>query len=138
MTRRASLPGADELFRSTTQAPTVPVRTLLEEPVSAPAPVRTLAVKTAPAHAAQSVLEHPPGTTEVKGSRPKHEQKVTFYCTDSDLTDLERVRLALRAEHRLPADRSRIVRAALAEILDDFESWGASSMLVRRLKEDKS
>jgi len=68
--------------------------------------------------------------------RPKHEEKVTFYCTDEELTRLERARLALRAEHRLPTDRGRIVRASLGEILDDFESKGADSRLVRRLRRE--
>jgi len=71
------------------------------------------------------------------GRRPRHEEKVTFYCTASDLTRIERARLALRAEHKLASDRGRIVRAALAEILDDFESNGSSSALVRRLRHDR-
>ena len=71
------------------------------------------------------------------GRRPRHDEKVTFYCTASDLTRIERARLALRAEHKLASDRGRIVRAALAEILDDFESNGSSSSLVRRLRHDR-
>ena len=70
--------------------------------------------------------------------RPRHDEKVTFYCTASDLTRIERARLALRADHKLASDRGRIVRAALAEILDDFESQGSSSALVRRLRHDRS
>jgi hypothetical protein len=73
-----------------------------------------------------------------RGRRPRHDEKVTFYCTASDLTRIERARLALRAEHRVASDRGRIVRAALAEILDDFESNGSSSALVRRLRHDRS
>ncbi|MGH2704822.1 MAG: hypothetical protein ACRDJ4_06950 [Actinomycetota bacterium] len=69
------------------------------------------------------------------GRKPRHEEKVTFYCTGAELTRLESVRLALRAHHRLASDRGRIVRAALAEILDDFEARGPSSILVRRLGE---
>ncbi|MGH2687724.1 MAG: hypothetical protein ACRDKW_02795 [Actinomycetota bacterium] len=66
--------------------------------------------------------------------RPRHEEKVTFYCTPEDLTRLERARLTLRADHRLPTDRGKIVRAALAHILDDFEARGAESVLVASLK----
>jgi hypothetical protein len=66
---------------------------------------------------------------------PRHDEKVTFYCTASDLTRIERARLALRAEHRLASDRGRIVRAALTEILDDFEKRGADSALVARLRD---
>lgn len=69
------------------------------------------------------------------GRRPRHEEKVTFYCTASDLTRIERARLALRSDHKLASDRGRIVRAALAEILDDFDAHGAESALVRRLRD---
>jgi hypothetical protein len=41
--------------------------------------------------------------------------------------------LDLRANHRISSDRGRIVRAAIAEILDDFDARGADSLLVKRL-----
>ena len=122
MTRRASLPGADELFRPTGEDQTSPD----------PAP--------APTAANGSVLPEPgvqpfdAGGRE-RESKPRHEEKVTFYCTASELNRLERVRLTLRTDHRVASDRGRIVRAALAEILDDFEANGPSSALLRRLGE---
>lgn len=122
MTRRASLPGAEELFRSTAQTP----------PPAAAVPVAPKPMVEPP----PAVLPPEAAAARDRTSRPKHEQKVTFYCTEEDLTELEKVRLALRAEHRLPADRSKIVRAALTEMLDDFDSKGSSSRLVRRLRED--
>ncbi len=73
---------------------------------------------------------------KVSAPRPRHEEKVTFYCTDSDLTRLEAARLDLRANHRLASDRGRIVRAAIAEILDDFDARGANSLLVKRLSSE--
>src|SRR5438046_149709 len=94
-----------------------------------------------PSYTRPSNSPHPPGAAGAaarddppaggdSGRRPRHDEKVTFYCTASDLTRIERARLALRAEHKLASDRGRIVRAALAEILDDFESNGSSSSLV--------
>jgi hypothetical protein len=162
MTRRVSLPGVDELFRSgkdnraTTpepevsqapslqiaKAPDVPDDAIDEvlaleapdsHPAPPPAPVAASPVA-APALASDAV---PAGESDA-GRRPRHDEKVTFYCTASDLTRIERARLALRADHKLASDRGRIVRAALAEILDDFESNGASSALVRRLRHDRS
>ncbi len=47
---------------------------------------------------------------------------------------LERARLSLRAEHGVAADRGRMVRAALAYILEDFETRGADSVLLRQLR----
>jgi hypothetical protein len=165
MTRRASLPGVDELFRSQKEKPEEPqvaeapslqvakdpeppsepepdpggtledVRIFEEvnrrsQPPQAPAPV------VPPVAAAQVDDDDPPAEGD-GGRRPRHDEKVTFYCTASDLTRIERARLALRAEHKLASDRGRIVRAALAEILDDFESNGSSSALVRRLRHDR-
>jgi hypothetical protein len=167
MTRRASLPGVDELFRSQTEKPEDPqvaeapslqvakdpepkaepqpdpaggtledVRIFDElnrrpQPQEAPVPVPP------PAVALPADDDDPPPAEADGGRRPRHDEKVTFYCTASDLTRIERARLALRAEHKLASDRGRIVRAALAEILDDFESNGSSSALVRRLRHDR-
>ncbi|MGQ0678547.1 MAG: hypothetical protein ACT4OM_02620 [Actinomycetota bacterium] len=111
MARRATLPGAEELFFNST-----------------PVPAGIAQVGDLQANRGAGGGQADP--------RPKHEQKVTFYCTGADLNDLERVRLALRADHRLPSDRSRIVRAALAEMLEEFDSLGAGSRLVLRLRDE--
>ena len=167
MTRRASLPGVDELFRSqkerpeepqVTEAPSLQVAKDPEPPQAEPEPdpargtvedVRIFedlkrrsqpqaaaTVPEPPAAALPAEDDDPPAESD-GGRRPRHDEKVTFYCTASDLTRIERARLALRAEHKLASDRGRIVRAALAEILDDFESNGSSSALVRRLRHDR-
>jgi hypothetical protein len=168
MTRRASLPGVDELFRSQKERgeerpeePQVseavslqiakearPGQTwveevqIFEEPDRQPNPQGQTQPQAGPiavpAPAAVPASEDIPPAESEAGRRPRHEEKVTFYCTASDLTRIERARLALRAEYRLASDRGRIVRAALAEILDDFESNGSSSALVRRLRHDRS
>lgn len=60
---------------------------------------------------------------------------MTFYCTPEDLVNLEKTRLALRAGHGLGVDRGKIVRAALAYVLEDFEARGQDSILLRKLSE---
>jgi hypothetical protein len=167
MTRRASLPGVDELFRSQKEKPEepqvaeAPSLQVAKDPEphselqADPAAARTredvrvfeevnrrsqpqqAAVPVPPAVAAVPADDDDPPAEGDAGRRPRHDEKVTFYCTASDLTRIERARLALRAEHKLASDRGRIVRAALAEILDDFESNGSSSALVRRLRHDR-
>jgi len=165
MTRRASLPGVDELFRSQKEKPEEPqvseapsLQVAKEpEPHSEPDPgpaqtregVRIYEEVNRRSQPQQAPVQVPPPVAPVRadgddppaegdgGRRPRHDEKVTFYCTASDLTRIERARLALRAEHKLASDRGRIVRAALAEILDDFESNGSSSALVRRLRHDR-
>jgi hypothetical protein len=129
--RRASLPGADLLFGSPPEPRSAPRDEVPAPPAPAQAPPPSKA-KEEPAPAA-AVAAEPAKTGDPGPGRPRHEEKVTFYCTASDLTRLEAARLDLRANHRLSSDRGRIVRAAIAEILDDFDARGADSLLVKRL-----
>jgi len=122
VSRRASLPGAEELFRKTTERePAAPARR------AEPAPQDDKSTKLQVASTAS------PADTDRKG--PKHDEKVTFYCTGEDLMALERARLKLRSEHGVAADRGRIVRAALGYVLEDFEARADDSILLRRLSE---
>jgi hypothetical protein len=65
--------------------------------------------------------------------RERHEEKITVYCSASELLGLEQARLRLRGEHGLAVDRGRIVREAVALVLADLEDKGSRSVLVRRL-----
>jgi hypothetical protein len=119
VSRRASLPGADELFRKTSERSRG--RQAREEPEE----------KQVSKSANLQVAPTEGGSTAPRP--PKHEEKVTFYCTSDDLMGLERARLALRSEHGIAADRGRIVRAALGYVLEDFEARSEDSILLRRL-----
>ena len=125
MSPRASLPGAEELFRRTSSERSRP------EPEEKPQEAKSTKLQVAP------VEPQAPQPAAPAGSRraPKHDEKVTFYCTGEDLMGLERARLKLRAEHGVAADRGRIVRAALAYVLEDFEARSDDSILLRRLGE---
>jgi hypothetical protein len=118
VSRRASLPGADELFRRTSTG-TRPAVT----PRNEPEPEQ------------ESTKLQVAESTEAAKRSPRHEQKVTFYCTGEDLLALERARLQLRSEHGVAADRGRIVRAALSYVLEDFDARGDDSILLRRLED---
>jgi hypothetical protein len=122
VSRRASLPGAEELFRRT--GAEKPRPTSETEPQVSKATSLQVAQKTS---------EPAGGETATKA--PKHDEKVTFYCTGSDLMALEQARLRLRADHGIAADRGRIVRAALAYALEDFEARGDDSILLRKLED---
>ncbi|HVW80180.1 MAG TPA: cobyrinic acid a,c-diamide synthase [Mycobacteriales bacterium] len=132
MPRRVTLPGADELFRSTgaVNRPAEDDDSASYAPPAYPAP----------ATASTEVLERPAGTTQRPtgprrpSGRQRHEEKITVYVSPSELVDLEHARLVLRAEHGLAVDRGRIVREALAVVLADLESKGEQSILVRRLR----
>lgn len=124
MSRRASLPGADELFRPTSS----PRRGAAEKEDKSP---RLQGEKSTNLQVAES--------TPASGKKaPRHETKVTFYCKSSDLTALDQARLTLRAEHGVGADRGKVVRTALAYVLEDFEARGEDSILLRRLQEEKA
>lgn len=123
MSRRASLPGADELFRRTSEPERAPE-------VEAP-PVEREVAKSPNLQVAQQAAPVAPPVEQKKG--PKHDEKVTFYCTSEDLMSIERARLELRANHGIGVDRGKIVRAALAYVLEDFEARSEDSILLRRL-----
>lgn len=108
MPRRVSLPGADELFRSTTSP-------------KAPRP-----------EAPESVLID--GQASSSG-RVKHDEKMTIYVTAAELLAVEQARLKLRSELGKSVDRGRLVRAALAIALAELEEHGMDSDLAQRLRD---
>jgi hypothetical protein len=65
--------------------------------------------------------------------RESHSQKITVYLSGAELIDLERARLALRA-NGISVDRGRIVREALAVLLADLDTAGDDSLVARRLR----
>ncbi|MCW2835859.1 MAG: hypothetical protein JWN68_3812 [Nocardioides sp.] len=115
MARRVSLPAADDLFRTTADAPDTasrPVRAVADQPVDED--------------------NHP----KKPSGRVRHDEKMTVYVTSHELLDIEHTRLMLRRSHGLAVDRGRLVREALALVLADFEANGDDSALVRRLTEE--
>jgi hypothetical protein len=153
MPRRVTLPGADELFRSTgsvqrpvdevedrIDAGSVDTRSADARP-SESRPVDT-GVRTIVSAELDSTTREPIASGPVSrqsgprrpSGRQRHEEKITVYVSPNELVDLEHARLALRAEHSLAVDRGRIVREALAVVLADLEAKGEQSILVRRLR----
>ncbi|MER8047815.1 hypothetical protein [Streptomyces sp. NPDC094032] len=163
MSRRVSLPGADELFRTTggmalqsssprraVPAPAGESDTAAAEggaehaPAdSEPAEPRSRAAE--PEAPAPAPSKGPAATTQAArrraraanrrpSGRERHDEKITVYVSAEELMDLEHARLVLRGEHGLAVDRGRIVREAVAVVLADLESRGDASILVRRLR----
>jgi len=121
VSRRVSLPGADELFRSTEDTRTDD--------------------STEPADGAadhDAATEDGGSTSDTKreaSGRVRHDEKITVYVTADELLDLEHTRLKLRGQHRLAVDRGRIVREAIHLALEGVEAEGEASPLVQRLRE---
>jgi hypothetical protein len=134
MTRRASLPGADELFRANTPALSA-VRQVVEElndvskpiAVSPTAPKTKKGVRSTPRRRVTSVDRSPSG-------REKHDEKITVYLSPDELFDIDQARLTLRGDLGLAVDRGRIVRESIAVIVADLEAKGDQSILARRLR----
>jgi hypothetical protein len=124
MTRRASLPGAAELFRTT-----VATGGAVIDGAAVPAPADASGPR--PVRAVEPVVRERRGST----GRERHDEKITVYVSAQELLDLESARLRLRAEHGIAVDRGRIVREALAIVLADLDDAGADATLVRRLRE---
>jgi hypothetical protein len=146
VSRRVSLPDADELFRST--APPGSDQPVPWQPGD-PAPPRPPAAAPMYALPADSVARAdapesaPPTRRTPQGrraagdrrptGRERHDEKITVYVSAEELVELEHARLTLRAEHGLAIDRGRIVREALAVVLADLDAKADNSILVRRL-----
>lgn len=135
MTRRASLPGADELFRSNTPALSA-VRQAAEPEATAAVPT-TLAPSTPPKSkkGVRTISRRRVTAAEKSPSgRELHEEKITVYLSTDELYDLDQARLALRGDLGLAVDRGRIVRESIAVIIADLEAKGDQSILARRLR----
>jgi hypothetical protein len=145
MSRRTSLPGADELFRSTGEvaASASPARLT---PVADAVELAPAEDRSAPGEDAAEVSSRvrSRGTSSRRRTRlpvdrrptgrERHEEKITVYVSADELLDLEHARLTLRGDHGLAVDRGRIVREALAVVLADLDAKGETSILVRRLR----
>ena len=133
MTRRASLPGADELFKQNSPAlsavreVTPEASTPVAAPATAPAPRAKKGVRSIPRRRVVSVDKSPSG-------RERHDEKITVYLSPDELFDLDQARLSLRGHLGLAVDRGRIVRESIAVIIADLEQKGDQSILARRLR----
>jgi hypothetical protein len=137
-----SLPGADELFRTTGAGALV-----LPDDDPTVEPLRAVSDATAPAppddvdesrvagvrHTTPRRRSRQPGDRRPSG-RERHDEKITVYVSAEELMDLEQARLTLRGEHGMAVDRGRIVREALAVVLADLDAKGDAAILVRRLR----
>ena len=130
MSRRVSLPTADDLFRPTSAT----------EELEAPGTQKTEPQKTGAASAASTrrAAARAGGGTSVESPRQpsgrvRHDEKMTVYVTADELLDIEHARLSLRRHQGIAVDRGRLVREAIAMVLADLEVNGDDSDLVKRL-----
>ena len=117
--RRASLPGASELFRTTRSQPD-------ESPQEKPSSSGT---SQAPSPGGNDRAGTPAAT-----GRVRHDKKITVYFSSDELFALEDATLDLKRHHGLSLDRGRLVRTAVALALADLAEHGGDSAVVRELR----
>ncbi|MFM8621204.1 MAG: hypothetical protein ACKOCL_04240 [Candidatus Nanopelagicaceae bacterium] len=129
MSRRASLPGADELFRNKplVSVPDVVATEDAVMPIEANKPAKK-------SGAVRQTQRRRATTTRTPSGRERHDEKITVYLSPDELFDLDQARILLRGDLGLAADRGRIVRESLAVIISDLEAKGENSILARRLR----
>ena len=121
MSRRAALPGANELFRASPSG-----AAMAGDPHDAAAGTTTPPASETARTAAAS--REPSG-------RERHEEKITVYLSADELVLLDEAKYALYRDQGLKVDRGRIVREAVAVVVGDLAAKGEASILARRLRE---
>ncbi len=134
MSRRLSLPGADELFRNTASAARSARRRAEDRLHVVPPPEEGAGTAEVSPEDLTDLRQRARGAGRRPSGRERHDEKITVYVSSQELMDLEQARLTLRGEHGLVVDRGRIVREAVALILEDLAVHGDASILVRRLR----
>jgi hypothetical protein len=143
VSRRVSLPAADELFRSRHEREArergdnvremAAVPDAVPDPETPAQPSAQVSVQPTAQQAAQSAAETAAEAKRKSSGRVRHDEKMTVYVTADELLDIEHARLSLRRHQALAVDRGRLVREAIAIALEDLEANGDDSVLVRRL-----
>jgi hypothetical protein len=128
VSRRAALPGANELFRATSSAAAL-AESPAAEPVSGavtPQPNQTVS---------QPSPKRSRGSLEGPTGRERHDEKITVYLSVDELVQLDEAKASLYRDLGLKIDRGRIVREAVAVVVGDLAAKGEASILARRLRE---
>jgi len=136
MTRRANLPGADELFRSTAPAlSSVPTQSIPDHATPLVAPAIATPKGSSSKKGVRTIARRRVTTVDRSPSgRERHDEKITVYLSPDELFELDQARLQLRGDLGLAVDRGRIVRESIAVIIADLEAKGDQSILARRLR----
>lgn len=138
MSRRAALPGANELFRTTSSTLDDGSGAGPQPAVAAPATATDEAVTQrdgrATGHSTRPTrLRRVRGGATPPSGRERHEEKITVYLSAEELMALEDARVTLYREHGVKVDRGRIVREAIALVMADLEAKAGNAILVRQL-----
>ena len=144
MSRRAALPGANELFRTTSSSAALAdvVEVEPETPQDSSPAVDSVSASGKGRGLASGTAEvRPLSTARARGSgrapsgRQRHDEKITVYLSADELVALDEAKGALYRDQGIKVDRGRIVREAVAVVVADLQAKGEASILARRLRE---
>jgi hypothetical protein len=134
MTRRATLPGADELFRTNSPALSAVRQSAPEPVIESPIPAITQPRSSSKKGVRSIQRRRVTSVDKTPSGRERHDEKITVYLSADELFDLDQARLLLRGDLGLAVDRGRIVRESIAVIVADLAAKGDQSILARRLR----
>ena len=138
MSRRASLPGASELFRTTSssaalaEASDPPPR---ESERTSPQAQSPAGDSTSPSSQGRGRGRNGTHAGVAPSGRQRHDEKITVYLSSDELVDLDDAKALLYRDLAIKVDRGRIVREAVAVVVADLQAKGDASILARRLRE---
>jgi hypothetical protein len=149
MSRRASLPGANELFRTTSSSAALAEASaseLMELSGAEHARTKQSPQAQSPAGDSTSVSSAGRGrrslstrvarqTHSAPSGRQRHDEKITVYLSSDELVDLDDAKSTLYRDLGIKVDRGRIVREAVAVVVADLQAKSEASILARRLRE---
>lgn len=139
MSRRAALPGASELFRTTSSsAALADVAEVKAETPQAQSPAGDKgSISTRGTESTQEgrSIRRSPGSRSAPSGRQRHDEKITVYLSADELVALDDAKATLYRDLAIKVDRGRIVREAVAVVVADLQAKGEASIVARRLRE---
>ena len=139
MSRRAALPGANELFRTTSSsAALADIAEVDRETPQAQSPAGEKASGSTKGResASPAPVQRPARAHRSSPSgRQRHDEKITVYLSSDELVALDDAKATLYRDLGIKVDRGRIVREAVAVVVADLQAKGEASIVARRLRE---
>ena len=140
MSRRAALPGASELFRTTSSSAALadvsevkPETPQAQSPAGDKGSTSTQDREYGASHGRAQRGSH--GLRSAPSGRQRHDEKITVYLSSDELVALDDAKATLYRDLGIKVDRGRIVREAVAVVVADLQAKGAASIVARRLGE---
>lgn len=133
MSRRAALPGANELFRTTSSSAALTDVSEATSPQVSPQAQSPAGDTHSPSTRGRE--KRSARTAGTPSGRQRHDEKITVYLSSDELVALDEAKATLYRDLGIKVDRGRIVREAVAVVVADLQAKGDASILARRLRE---